>query len=450
MAKNYPDSPPGSAFYRWALGSGRAAYFMLTGETERVPVLVELNGVTIEEFASGKLFFDDQEILARWQLAVSVAPLFKNLPEMAKGLNFVAALVTEDFFRLRDDPKNVKLQEAIPLVSLGPPLRERDSSEVSGSNGGAGSSSSSSSGPSGAAPPDVAGADGDLTASSLETGPVIVGIIDDGIAFANARFRNGNQTRIEYLWLQDPLPGLPWGRELSANNANPLDRINKLLVDSTHGGQVDEDEVYQSSGVLDFAEPGHKSLGHSATHGAAVMDIATGYLASDRRDDRPIIAVQPPTNSIQDTSLDGFEFHLFLAMLYILFRAIEIAHDRGVSRLPVVINFSFGNMAGPHDGTSILERAIQVPVEFWRAAGWSVEVVLPSGNNHLSRGHVQIQFAAKSDVVELPWRVLPDDRTPSYLQIWLPFLATAPVTADRVRVRVIAPGGTAPADAQNH
>ena len=49
---------------------------------------------------------------------------------------------------------------------------------------------------------------------------VVMGVIDDGIAFGHERFRKKAATRVEYWWLQDGqyLPGptaLPYGRELA-------------------------------------------------------------------------------------------------------------------------------------------------------------------------------------------------------------------------------------------
>ncbi len=450
-----PPPPAGSAYYNWALSSGRAAYFMLTGETKRIPVLVELKeGVTIEDFASGEKLFRDKARVSVWRSAVSVAPLFDDRHGALKNINFVTALVTEDFFKLRDDPENVELQQAVPLVSLGPPLHQRHLPSGVASNPGANSDGADTP----EAPDSAAGSQTRAVATSSIANadpPVIVGIIDDGIAFAHERFRKRIQTRIEYLWIQDgdpPTTGLPFGRELRANGGGALNDINNLLNTSTFANQIDDDEVYQRSRVIDFARPGFKSLRLGATHGTAVLDTAAGDPASNGRDDRPIIAVQLPTDAVRDTSLNGLSTFLFPALFYILSRSITIGLNRGTGPLPIVINLSYGNTAGPHDGTSLIERAIDQILAIWKAAVGPIEIVLPSGNSYLSRCHAQFRFRppapspAPPEKVQLHWRVLPDDKTASYLQIWLPYQPT-PVTNDRVRLRVIAPGGTAPANA---
>ncbi|HJS30961.1 MAG TPA: hypothetical protein VJ924_03130, partial [Alphaproteobacteria bacterium] len=426
----------------WALGNGRTAYFMLSGEPRYLPVLIELSGVTIAEFVSGEKLFGDDTLIQSWRKAVSVAPLFADAYGPLKDLGFVVALVTEEFFKLRDDSANSSLRRAIASVVLGSPLPERHLANLMDSkpdtNSAAGSQPGTISAP---------------AASPSAPTPVVIGVIDDGIAFANERFRNGAQSRIEYLWIQDGVPPsalLPYGRELRASGGGALNDINAQLAAATYAGQIDEDVVYQRSRVLDFGVPGHKPLARRATHGTAVLDTAAGDSASAGLADRPIVAVQLPTKAVQDTSLNGLIPFIFTALVYILARSISVGLAMGKGTLPVVINLSFGNNAGPHDGTSPIERAIDQVVALWRRFVGPLDVVLPSGNSHLSRCHARFDFPVVSpprrEKVELAWRIPPDDRTPSVLQVWLPY-QSAPISSDRVRLRVIAPGGAAPANA---
>jgi hypothetical protein len=67
-----------------------------------------------------------------------------------------------------------------------------------------------------------------------------------------------------------------------------------------------------------------------------------------------------------------------------------------------------------------------------------MRVVIPSGNSHLARLHARVSFDAVGEVVELPWRVQPDDLTPSFVEIWLP---PGPAGAQRVALRVATPAG---------
>jgi hypothetical protein len=71
-------------------------------------------------------------------------------------------------------------------------------------------------------------------------------------------------------------------------------------------------------------------------------------------------------------------------------------------------------------------------------------VLLPSGNSRLSRLHAKFSLppseGKNGDEQELQFRVLPDDRTCSYLEIWLPAL---PVTSteDWMELTLESPGG---------
>jgi hypothetical protein len=248
---------------------------------------------------------------------------------------------------------------------------------------------------------------------------IVIGVVDDGIGFAHARFRRMAATRVEFWWLQDGayLPGptnLPYGRELAKAD------IDDLLQQCTRSGVVHEDELYQRAGLNDFRTDSHKSAAWCVSHGTHVMDLACGFDPRDGRDDRPIVCVQLPARVTADTSGANLCAYATAAIDYILNCADRIAKARGVRILPVVINLSYGTIGGPHDGTSRFERFVDRRIAQRKARGSTLDVVLPAGNGYLSRCHAQIDFPTWSSVVALPWRILPDDQTPSYLDVWLP------------------------------
>jgi hypothetical protein len=250
-------------------------------------------------------------------------------------------------------------------------------------------------------------------------GTVVVGIIDDGLAFAHERFRNGTASRVEYWWLQDGVhlsgpTGFYYGRELDKAD------IDALLTQCTSAGLVDEDELYQRAGLNDFSFDSHKSAAWRQAHGTHVMDLACGFDANEARDDRPIVCVQLPIRVVANTSGAGLHTYAMDGIDYILCCADRIAAKRGVPILPVVINLSYGTIGGPHDGTSLFERFVSDRVAQRKARGSTLDVVLPAGNSHLSRCHAQVDFANKSAMADLFWRILPDDHTPSYVDVWLP------------------------------
>jgi hypothetical protein len=278
-----------------------------------------------------------------------------------------------------------------------------------------------------------------------ESGTVVMGIIDEGLAFANQRFRRGpDDSRVEYAWIQDGRCSgagqVPYGRELKKAD------IDTLLVDCTSAGQVDEDLFYSRSGVVDFGLPGHKAAARRAGHGTHVMDLACGYdqgasPSSGGRDQRPIVCVKLPTVTVADTSGIGLEYYVVDGIDYILRKAHDIAQQRGCGALPVVINFSSGILAGPRDGTHPIELAIDDRI---RRRAAPTDVVLPAGNSRLSRLHAKISVprgeGRNGGERELQFRVLPDDGTCSYLEIWLPPLPEAPAE-DWMELTLQPPGG---------
>ena len=238
----------------------------------------------------------------------------------------------------------------------------------------------------------------------------VVGIIDDGLAFAHERFRNPRGlTRIEFLWDQGYYsPGFVrphYGRELT--NAE----IDRYVADSTFNDFVDEDAVYRLAG--------YQAVRRRIAHGTCVLDITAG---SDPSDDTPepprIIGVQlqAPSRKTRDRSAGWLAVRVLDGLRYILDRADEVA-PKGC---PVVANLSFGNIAGPHDGSSILERAIDELIVLRRErAKLGFEVIFGAGNSNLVRCHARCNLE-KNKIKQLIWRVLPDDPTPNFMEIWLP------------------------------
>lgn len=282
---------------------------------------------------------------------------------------------------------------------------------------------------------------------------VVVGIIDDGIAFAHERFRKGiHDTRVQCFWHQDGdwdanFPTVSFGDEICKGD-RPDGRfgIDRLLRECTVGGSVDEDMVYRRAGLIDFSDANHKAAARRAAHGTHVLDLAAGADMKESVTNRPIIAVQLQSAVTADTSGAGLEDKLLEGIKYILERAAALSGTGGT--LPVVINFSYGLIAGSKDGRSIVETA------FDDFIGKGVRIVLPAGNSHLSRCYAGVRFKPRvargrgsvwstEEPPSLRWRVQPDDLTCSTLEIWLPQDGAQPPANDRVRLSIVTPSGEA-------
>jgi hypothetical protein len=269
----------------------------------------------------------------------------------------------------------------------------------------------------------------------MQPNAAIVAVIDDGLAFAHERFRNGaGKTRFKYFWNQDDTTGsgLPlgfgWGRELTEQD------INGLLGNHGYLGVVDEDGLYR--------EAGQNLAARRVKHGTHIMDVACGLDPQQVTADSPyLIGVQLPKWVTEETDGTSLYPAVHDAISYVLSRADQIASDEGTAPLPVVINLSYGTIAGPHDGTGAIERAID---QFIAARPTPLRVVLPAGNSYLARCHASFKLAGSTSFrgsrETLRWRIQPDDRAASSMEIWFPEHA-ANQTRPQVEVRLTSPTG---------
>jgi len=262
---------------------------------------------------------------------------------------------------------------------------------------------------------------------------VVVAVIDDGLAFAHARFRDAyDNTRFRYFWNQDgatlnPPPNLGWGQEYDRA------QINAWMDQCRHSGMVDEDAVYRLAGQVLVAR--------RAKHGTHVMDIACGLEPNEVVPSSPyLIGVQLPHWSTIETSGAFLTWAVIDAITYILKRAHDIAAQEGTTELKIVVNLSYGAIAGPHDGSSLLEAFIDETV---RQHADRLTVVLPAGNSMLARCHARFSLPAGA-VQRMQWRVQPDDRACSFMEIWTPPIPNGQPEPP-IEVRVTTPtGATSP------
>jgi hypothetical protein len=361
-----------------------------------IPIIIELNGgprYTAPNFAAMVA-----EKSRSWGQAIRVSPLYEAPPAGLETASYCTALVTKAFFEpqiLEDSDLRKFIQRfeiGLPVPGYATPAPKKTKPPVPKKK--------------------------KKKKKALHT--VVTAVIDDGMGFAHELFRQGAlSTRVEYFWNQDAAP------EMTRTG------IDNAIAWSDHGGIVDEDELYAATGNLDYTQPGHKPIAQRAAHGTHVMDIACGERPSIAIPWRPVIGVQLPVATTADTSGATLTPQALDAFWYILNRADSILAPPA----RVVINLSYGTIAGPHDGSSILEKAID---EMILLRNDRLRVVLPAGNSYLARCHARFDLAKGKEQV-LRWRVQPDDRTPSFQEIWLPKATT---TVERkVELKIIPPYG---------
>lgn len=288
----------------------------------------------------------------------------------------------------------------------------------------------------GSLPPDSTGAayQAEAQAETLLSGKVLA-LIDDSLALAHANFLHQGKARTAYFWRQDAKgmgrtpPALGYGHELTAADINAAMRAHH------HVGMVHEAAVYTALGLSTLgkkreggAEHVFHALDTAISHGTHVMDLAAGPRtllaqvgnlppgfdapptwapANDDASRAPLIAVQLDYDTVRDTSGGSMNVHVLDGLMYIL--------SRCTAQAKVTANISFGTLAGPHDGTSLLEAAMDQLVNLLRGR---LKIALAAGNSYQMRTHANTTLA-KNKSAKLHWCVLPDDSTQSFVELWV-------------------------------
>lgn len=249
----------------------------------------------------------------------------------------------------------------------------------------------------------------------------VIGAIDDGCPFAHVHLRGEapNEPTVRFIWDQGS----------GAFFTRP--KLQALIAGATTAlGSIDEDSAYLASGL--------PSLGFATSHGAQVLSHASGH-ARDTKSlpahiAKPIdmVFVQLPGDALDSPAGEWLD-HVGLQGIKAIIAYARTLCSTKASR--VLINLSYGPRTGPHDGTSILEKAIDDLKDKATSQHYDLQVVVPSGNSHLSRAHAQFDLSQGGGVID--WHVAPDTQTPCFVEIWLP--ATTPI--GDLQAFLVAPNG---------
>ncbi len=160
------------------------------------------------------------------------------------------------------------------------------------------------------------------------------------------------------------------------------------------------------------------------SHGAGVLGLLAPWLSDARHAvEWPehisgLAMVQLPTPTVMDTSGGSLAMRVIDGLRFILWQEQEDRPDPKRAR-PIVANISYGVHAGPHDGTSMFERALFEMLE----DNPRLHVVLPAGNAAQAGCHARRQLAQKGDASDSAsfWlEVLPDNSRDTFVELWLP------------------------------
>lgn len=237
---------------------------------------------------------------------------------------------------------------------------------------------------------------------------VILAVIDSGIDYRRMDFRNADgSTRLIALWDQTLDPGEngqpPEGFETGVEF--PRERINAALME-------EEEKSFQSVPSRDVSG-----------HGTAVAGIAAGSRVNTVSGIYQGIA---PESALLVVKLGDDTESGFPKTTQIM-RAVTYAVRKGIQRQsPVVINLSFGNTYGSHDGSSLLERFLDNASEIGRNV-----ICAGAGNEADTAGH----FAGNINNDQIVEIAAGEYERSLSIQLWKQY-------SDRFRVRLQAPDGS--------
>jgi subtilisin family serine protease len=237
---------------------------------------------------------------------------------------------------------------------------------------------------------------------------VVLGIIDRGCDFAHDSFRHPNgSTRLLALWNQ----------------------IGGRRGLSEYGALYDSDEI---NAALGTGAP-YSALGYDPgkeAHGTHVMDIAGGSGSGSCQPgiapEVDLVFVVPSLADVPwegEKGLDstaGDSMHLVEALEFIF---------RSAGERPCVVNVSLGVTLGPHDGTTLVEQAIDALV----TVAPNRAVVMAAGNAR-DRGHHARGSVPEGGAFDLKWRVGSQNGKPMKMEVWYK-------GDDRFTVELLAPSG---------
>ncbi|MES2939390.1 MAG: hypothetical protein V4864_17010 [Pseudomonadota bacterium] len=271
------------------------------------------------------------------------------------------------------------------------------------------------------------------------SGPAYLGILDDGIPFLRARSSALLIQPAVHLWDQG------WQREGMVTNLDDLkndDLYWQPAVDlpgQSHGmhplipegflyGRVDKKPNIFLKPLSDRDEYAARRYVHPAprqTHGASVLGLMAPWLSTRRGeqvklpcDVAGLSMVQLPTLTVDDTSGGSLAMRVLDGIRHVLWQEWNDRPDPAPESpaRPTVVNISYGIHGGPHDGSSMFERAAKEAMD----KNEHLHLVLPMGNAHRAGVHARHCLVPAATPTTLKLRVMPDNPRDTFLEIWLP------------------------------
>jgi hypothetical protein len=271
-----------------------------------------------------------------------------------------------------------------------------------------------------------------------------LGVIDDGCCPAHRDFHCGGRTRFLSIWDQRSTerPCSPWTRSA------PLcygEELVSSAIEAQLAAAQDERSFYE--GGIRRREWMHSDHAHGSkvlhllagrggqpdtvpTMSTAASVALTMTLSSTPStkpsNTRPILFAQMPAATVADASGGSLGFYVLDGMRYIVQRTRDQAQGGDAWR--TTINVSVGSIAGPHDGTTMAEQAIDELVD--RFGRERVNVVMAAGNTARRDIHAHARLTREHPAAVFSVMAPPSQTEESYVEFWVDEAALDSVVFD--------------------
>ena len=279
---------------------------------------------------------------------------------------------------------------------------------------------------------------------------LVAGVIDVDVGLGHRRFRNADgSTRVLASWQQGaPWSGgpshLPFGAQLMESD------INALLTTHSTGDltrPLDQDAFNRAAKLVDDDRiDSLRALAQREAHGTHVMGLVGGAdpaTQSEFAQKVRLLVVNLPAASAYGEGGAFLDYYLTYAMRWIVEMHARITRASALTKTPpLLMNISFGKQAGAKDERQPFTKEAQRLSGADQILGQAkYNAILPAGNDNLSRVHARFELQPDEEQV-LDWRVVPDDDTSNFVEIWVEKLFNPGTIKAPIRLDVVPPGGT--------
>lgn len=203
---------------------------------------------------------------------------------------------------------------------------------------------------------------------------VLLAVIDSGIDYYLKDFRNGNESRILYLWDQGEAANPVGKRYPPGGFRNGVEYTREQINQALASGSRE-----QASKIV----PQQDNSGHGTAVAAIAASSNPEILLTGVAPKVDLLVVKMAQTQESDFPATT---QLLRGVTYAIRKSLEV-------NKPLVINLSFGNTYGSHDGSSLVERFLDAASEIGRTC-----ICVGAGNEAASGGHCSFNVKERKEV----------------------------------------------------